>query len=260
MKLSIITVNFNNKPGLEKTIKSVISQAYSDFEYIIIDVESTDDSIDVILRYEQKISNWTCAPGNTINDVVKETILKAKGEYLLFLNSGNYFVDEYSIFNFVSDVDSKFDIIYGDWMQYQGKGTCVERKYPDILSFYFFAFKSDFLCPATLIKKKVLMQYGSFNESFSIFTNWKFLLEIIFKHQCSYIHKTQCLIYYNIDDISSLLDNKEYINYARMEILKKDFPNFYRYKDVMKMSFHFEHSKLTRWLGDIKRDGKKDFV
>lgn len=260
MKLSVITVNFNNKSGLEKTIKSVIGQFYLDFEYIIIDVESTDDSIDVILQHEQKISNWVRTSGNKINDVVRETILKAKGEYLLFLNSGSYFVDEYSVFNFVSDIDSEFDIVYGDWMQYKNRGTCVERKYPDVLSFYFFAFESDFFCPATLIKKKVLVQYCPFNETFSIFTNWKFLLEAIFKHQCTYVHKAQCLIYYNIDDVKSVLGNKEYINYARMDILKKAFPNFYRYKDEMRMVSYIGHSKIIRWLSDIKNNDKKNFV
>lgn len=58
MKLSIITINYNNETGLEKTIKSIINQTFTDYEYIIIDGGSTDGSIGVIKKYAENINHW----------------------------------------------------------------------------------------------------------------------------------------------------------------------------------------------------------
>ena len=66
MKLSIITVNFNDAEGLERTIKSVISQTFHDYEFIIIDGGSTDGSVDVINKYESYIDYWVSEPDGGI--------------------------------------------------------------------------------------------------------------------------------------------------------------------------------------------------
>ena len=89
MKLSIITINRNNAAGLRRTIESVVSQTYTEFEYIIIDGASTDESVDVIKEYADKITFWVSEPDNGIYNAMNKGILKAKGEYLLFLNSGD---------------------------------------------------------------------------------------------------------------------------------------------------------------------------
>lgn len=57
-KFSIITINYNNKAGLEKTIQSVVGQTYRDFEYIVIDGGSNDGSVEVIKQYSEKITKW----------------------------------------------------------------------------------------------------------------------------------------------------------------------------------------------------------
>lgn len=58
MKLSIITINYNNREGLRKTIESVVNQTCQDFEYIVIDGGSTDGSAEVIKEYSDKIDYW----------------------------------------------------------------------------------------------------------------------------------------------------------------------------------------------------------
>ena len=66
MKLSIITVNYNDAKGLERTIKSVISQSYHDFEFIVIDGGSSDGSLDIIKKYERYIDYWVSEPDGGI--------------------------------------------------------------------------------------------------------------------------------------------------------------------------------------------------
>ncbi len=89
MKLSIITINKNNAYGLRKTIQSVINQTYSNIEYIIIDGASTDGSIDVIKKFEDKIDWWASEPDTGIYNAMNKGIKIATGDYCQFLNSGD---------------------------------------------------------------------------------------------------------------------------------------------------------------------------
>jgi glycosyltransferase involved in cell wall biosynthesis len=93
-KLSIITVVFNAKDDLEKTIQSVINQNYPHIEYIIIDGGSNDGSVEVIKKYEDKIGYYKSEPDNGIYDAMNKGIKKATGDGLLFLNAGDYFVGQ----------------------------------------------------------------------------------------------------------------------------------------------------------------------
>ena len=96
MLLSIITINKNNAAGLQKTIESVVSQTSDNFEYIIIDGASSDESTAVIKKYTEnslyskKISYWISEPDTGIYNAMNKGIEKAHGSYCLFLNSGDY--------------------------------------------------------------------------------------------------------------------------------------------------------------------------
>ena len=94
MLISIITVNYNDSSGLLKTIKSVIGQKFSDFEYIIIDGGSVDGSKDVILKHQEHFSHWVSEEDRGIYHAMNKGIKAARGEYLLFLNSGDYLHSE----------------------------------------------------------------------------------------------------------------------------------------------------------------------
>ena len=74
MKYSIITINYNNKDGLEMTINSVLGQTFRDFEYIIIDGGSTDGSIDVIKKYKSRIDYWVSEPDKGVYNAMNKGI------------------------------------------------------------------------------------------------------------------------------------------------------------------------------------------
>ena len=88
MKYSIITINYNNRDGLEMTINSVLGQSYQDLEYIIIDGGSTDGSVEVIKKYESRIDYWVSEPDKGVYNAMNKGIGKASGDYLNFMNSG----------------------------------------------------------------------------------------------------------------------------------------------------------------------------
>ena len=93
MKLSIITINLNNCKGLEKTIKSVISQRFTDYEFIVIDGGSDDESLECIKAHRNYIHYWVSEPDKGIYNAMNKGIAQAEGDYCLFLNSGDWLVE-----------------------------------------------------------------------------------------------------------------------------------------------------------------------
>lgn len=113
-KFTIITVSYNSEKEIENTILSVINQTYSFIEYIIIDGGSTDDTIDIIKKYSDKITYWISEPDKGIYDAMNKGIKKATGKWINFMNCGDTFYDKYVIENVFNQTSENSDIIYGN--------------------------------------------------------------------------------------------------------------------------------------------------
>src|SRR5690348_17657794 len=96
-KLSIITINLNNVKGLQKTMESVFAQTFTDYEYIIIDGGSTDGSVSEIKKHQNKLVYWISENDKGIYNAMNKGIVKANGEYILFMNSGDYLYTDNTI-------------------------------------------------------------------------------------------------------------------------------------------------------------------
>lgn len=90
---TIVTVSYNCCSLIEKTIKSVLQQDYHDTEYIIIDGESTDGTVEIIKKYAQHLAFWCSEPDGGIYQGMNKGISHAKGEWILFLNAGDVFAE-----------------------------------------------------------------------------------------------------------------------------------------------------------------------
>lgn len=126
VKLSIITINFNNKKGLENTVASVMSQTWRDFEWIIIDGGSIDGSKELIEKLAKNpvsnISYWCSEKDNGIYNAMNKGVLCASGEYLNFMNSGDCFYERNTLERvFCANVDD--DVIYGQVYQLDAEGN-----------------------------------------------------------------------------------------------------------------------------------------
>lgn len=117
--VSIITVVFNGKNTLEKTILSVINQNYQNIEYIIIDGGSTDGTLEIIHKYEKEIDYWISEKDNGIYDAMNKGILAANGKFVNFMNAGDYFFDNNILQKLPLNPLSK--IIFGNIMYESGK-------------------------------------------------------------------------------------------------------------------------------------------
>ena len=92
MKVSIITINYNNDKGLSKTIESIVSQSARDYEWIVIDGGSSDDSINLLERNKDRFSFWVSEKDNGIYNAMNKGIIHASGDYIIFMNSGDSFL------------------------------------------------------------------------------------------------------------------------------------------------------------------------
>ena len=110
-KISIITVVYNGEKFLEETIKSIINQTYENVEYIIIDGGSTDATVDIIKKYEDKIAYWTSEPDKGISDAFNKGVKVASGDYLNFQGDGDGFVSDDALEKVFQDIGKKQDIL-----------------------------------------------------------------------------------------------------------------------------------------------------
>ena len=189
MKYSIITINYNNKDGLKKTIESVINQSYRDFEYIIIDGGSTDGSVEIIKEYADKIDYWISEPDEGIYNAMNKGIVQAHGEYLNFMNSGDCFYNKKVLQDILPYLDS--DIVTGK-IYYEGGPHGFWKDNVTMLDF----FKGSLEHQASFIRKE-LFSNKLYDESFKIIADWKFFVETLIYENASF---------HNLDIIVCLFD------------------------------------------------------
>lgn len=184
MKLSIITINLNNITGLNKTIKSVISQTFSNFEYIVIDGGSGDNSLEVIKSNSDKIDYWISEPDNGIYHAMNKGIQQAHGEYCFFLNSGDYFVNE-TVLEKVFYNNFNEDVIFGNLLVFfKGNFVGISRGKEKLT--FLDVYSSLIKHQASLIRRQLFDRFGLYNERLKIVADWEFFLKTIGLGEASY--------------------------------------------------------------------------
>ena len=114
-KISVITVVHNNASKIRKTIESCLSQTWSNIEYIVIDGGSKDGTVDIIKEYISDIAYFISEPDNGLYDALNKGILASTGDWILVLNSGDYFCKPESLENAMSiDNIEQVDVIFGN--------------------------------------------------------------------------------------------------------------------------------------------------
>lgn len=112
-KISIVTVAYNEIHSIESTILSILNQTYSNIEYIIVDGGSTDGTVDVIKKYNSKITNWVSEKDNGLYDAMNKGMNMATGDFLILINAGDKLFSNEIVGEFVDKVKPNIDIAYG---------------------------------------------------------------------------------------------------------------------------------------------------
>ena len=218
MKLSIITINYNNLSGLRKTVESVFAQTCRDFEYIIIDGASTDgskeylDSIKVnnvadkantdnklqITNYKLQIIS---EPDTGIYNAMNKGIRASHGDYLLMLNSGDYLVGSNVVAHILPELDGT-DIIQGNTICTRNGKTFVNRGYGKSDINYIDVQKGYFLHQASFCRRTLFEQYGYFDESYKIAGDTVFYIRCLGKGNATFKYVNQTIAYYEGGGVS----------------------------------------------------------
>jgi glycosyltransferase involved in cell wall biosynthesis len=214
IKLSIITINYNNLLGLQKTVFSVITQSCNEFEYIVIDGGSSDGSEEFLVNQNDTIDYWISEKDTGIYNAMNKGIQKAQGEYLLFLNSGDHLYNDSIIEKVIHNLKD-YDLIYSN-LEVRGEGQSKIITFPNQLRFSFMFFNT-LPHPATFIKKSLFDTIGLYDEKLKIVSDWKFFMIALFKNECTYAKIDEVISCFYLGGISSQMSTLEEKNKVREE-------------------------------------------
>ncbi|MDE5677365.1 glycosyltransferase family 2 protein [Phocaeicola sp.] len=174
--ISVVTVSYNAVSTIEQTILSVVNQTYPRIEYIIIDGGSTDGTVEVIKKYADRIAYWVSEPDKGIYDAMNKGGRKAIGDFIQFLNAGDWLENEHIIEKIFKDGVKEADVIYGDMIVRRMDGVYY-AKAQDLSRF-----KNDFplFHPSTFIAKSVFIKH-LFDVSYRISADFKLLRDVYYK-------------------------------------------------------------------------------
>lgn len=218
MELSVITINLNNRDGLQKTCQSVLSQTWKEFEWIIIDGGSVDGSRRIIEENAPAISFWCSEPDAGIYAAMNKGAARATGEYLLFLNSGDVFFDD-TVLERVHSIGLHSDIVSGKIVR-MDNGELLRMYDEDILMQLF---NSTINHQATFIRKKIFDEI-KYDESLQIVSDWKFWLQAIVLRRSCFENLDLCIAKQDVTGISLSDHHKELHLAERKQVLNELFP------------------------------------
>ncbi|RLB07229.1 MAG: hypothetical protein DRG59_06700 [Deltaproteobacteria bacterium] len=178
--ISVITVSYNSVDYIEDCIKSVVSQGFDDYEYIVIDGKSTDGTPEIINRYARNLAYWHSRPDRGLSHAFNLGVANSSGKWLLFLNSDDYLAGSsvLSEMSYYLKNNSDADVVFGKIM-FVSMG-----KNPKIISGPLgrpfsrrkFFFKDTILHPAAFTNRKYFKKAGLFNEDFTIAMDYEHYL------------------------------------------------------------------------------------
>jgi glycosyltransferase involved in cell wall biosynthesis len=218
--LSIITINFNNNDGLEKTINSVINQSFIEYELIIIDGGSSDGSSKLLTKYSDKIAYAISEPDDGIYYAQNKGIAVAKGEYCLFLNSGDY-LKENDVLQKVFCVTRSEELLACN-MEFDYDRKLISKEQPVNLNF-FYMMDTSLFHPATFIKRNLFEKYGLYNTDYTIAADYDFFLKCTMVQNVTYKQMPIILSVFDTNGISSNIAHIEKHKHERLKIQKSYF-------------------------------------
>lgn len=240
--VSIITVVYNSEEYIERTIISVLNQSYPNIEHVILDGGSKDKTLDVIKKYEHKIAYWKSESDKGIYDAMNKAQLMATGDYLMFLNSGDEFVDHHVLTHAFQN-NPNADLYYGDTVITDEHGEDIHNRRlrpPNHLKWQDFRYGM-LVCHQSIIIKRELSQ--SYNTNYRIAADIDWAIRSI-QHATTIVNTQLAISKFMEGGMSSIHHRKGLME--RYSILNHHFgyiPNFLVH---IYMIFRLIRDKITR--------------
>ncbi len=197
MKVSIITVVWNNKETIKDAIDSVLTQTYKDIEYIVVDGASTDGTIEVVKNYGDKISRFISEPDKGLYDAMNKGIRVATGDIIGILNSDDFYIDDKVIGKIVKEFKEKeVDSVFADLVYVKSNDLQKVVRYYDSSQFLPDKFQYALYPahPTFFVKKWVYDQYGLYKTDYKIVADFDIMARFLYTNHISYSYLKEPII------------------------------------------------------------------
>lgn len=223
MKISVVTINFNDLQGLKKTVNSVFEQTYPDIQYILIDGNSTDGSKQYLQSLKNKFDYFISEKDKGIYDAMNKGIVQIKGSYVLFLNSGDTFYNTSVLNEFVKHNPLE-DIVYGDAMLHYRDKEPVRKYMPDNLEGTTIFTKT--VTHQAMFYKASVFRNKKYDLRYSLIADWVLYNTIVLLNNGTYRRINIVIVNYDMTGLSSAEENKELIKKERNLFYKENADYF----------------------------------
>lgn len=226
MYLSIITINYNNAQGLQKTLASVASQTCKEFEHIIVDGGSTDGSKELIEEYAKNAKyavKWVSERDKGIYNGMNKGILMAIGKYIQILNSGDCLADDSVVERMLKALkENEYpEILYGNMVKINADGKIIGKStYTEYSLRQFYSSTLNHDC--AYIKRSLFDEYGLYDENLKVVSDWKWYLQAIGLGMVKPIYIDIDVTHFDASGISET--NLDLRNKERRQVLEKVMP------------------------------------
>jgi glycosyltransferase involved in cell wall biosynthesis len=201
-KLTIITVTYNCRDDLEKTMASIREQTVQNFEYLVIDGGSTDGTLDVIEKGREWISSYISKKDRGVYDAMNKGIRRAGGRMIYFLNAGDTFYSRDAVEQILNaDQNSQWDVLYGHAALASGGHQWIKKQPAHLTKSYLLL---NNVCHQSMVyKKRLFSEYGDYDREEKIFADYKHLLSLFFSNKVRFKHTDYVLCSYDTNGQSS---------------------------------------------------------
>lgn len=209
---SIITVVYNGADTLEETIKSVVSQSFSDYEYLVIDGGSTDGTLDILKNNDDKITRWLSEPDDGIYDAMNKAVRLASGRWILFLGADDVLFSTQTLSKVKDRLLNEFTIYYGN-AYFKNRRTFYDGRF----SRFKFALRNishqSIFYPVEIFRKK------QFDTRYKLLSDYAFNLELFKLYP--FRHIDTCISVFN-DGARSSTSTDQAFEAVKLQLVKEN--------------------------------------
>lgn len=248
-KVSIITVCYNAEDFIEKAINSVIDQTYENIEYIIIDGNSSDNTISIINKYKDRVHYFLSEPDKGVYDAMNKGIKAASGDILYFLNSDDLFYDKYVIENIskMFILNNETELLYGQILIKDNFTNESYIKTHENISKSFFVI--DTIChQGIFFKADTFKKCGLFDDTYKIVGDYEWLMRAFYKYNIKRKYYRSVIAIFRLGGMSSSTDFLELHQTERNKVISEYFNKFELYINRFAFSIMAIAIKLKRLL------------
>jgi glycosyltransferase involved in cell wall biosynthesis len=237
MKISIITITYNSGKTLKDTIESILTQSYKNIEYIIIDGNSSDNTIAIVESYGNKISKFISEKDKGLYDAMNKGIALTTGDIVGILNGDDFYIDEFVIEKVIKEFeDKKVDSVYADLVFVKPENLDKVVRYYDSSHFNPSKFAYGWMPahPTFFVKKEIYDKYGVFRTDLKIGADFDILARFLFTQKISYSYMQEVFVKMRVGGVSTSFSSIWINTLEQLEVCKDNDIDTNIFKILMK--------------------------